>query len=70
MAENEKKPNEQENFFDTSYMEEEQNSEEKSKNIKHHILVVEDNEEIRRYISLELSSKYHVRECCNGKESC
>lgn len=63
------KPNEQENFFDTSYMEEEQNSEEKSKNIKHHILVVEDNEEIRRYISLELSSKYHVRECCNGKEA-
>ena len=63
------KPNEQENFFDTSYLEEEQYSEEKSKNIKHHILVVEDNEEIRRYISLELSSKYHVRECCNGKEA-
>lgn len=41
----------------------------KNKNIRHHILVVEDNEEIRRYIHLELANKYHVKECANGKEA-
>lgn len=33
------------------------------------ILVVEDDEEIRRYIVSELSKKYRVEECSNGKEA-
>lgn len=59
----------QDSFFNAPLLEEEQSVEEKNKNVKHHVLVVEDNDEIRRYISLELSSKFHVRECANGKEA-
>lgn len=33
------------------------------------ILIVEDDEEIRHYISKELSSRYKVEECSNGKEA-
>lgn len=47
----------------------EDNNEEKSKNSKYHILIVEDNEEIRHYLTLELSPKYHIKGCSNGKEA-
>lgn len=66
------RPIQQESILESTLFEEkaeEQTTEKKNKNIKHHILIVEDNEEIRRYIALELSSKYHVRECANGKEA-
>lgn len=33
------------------------------------ILIVEDDEEIRQYVSKELSSRYKVEECSNGKEA-
>lgn len=56
-------------YIDTPPTEEESSAEEKSKNIKHHILIVEDNEEIRHYISKELSGRFYVRECSNGKEA-
>ena len=62
------RPTLQETFFDT-FTYKEENVEEKSKNVKHHILIVEDNDEIRRYLSLELSSKYHIKECANGREA-
>ncbi|MDR0746158.1 MAG: response regulator [Mediterranea sp.] len=34
----------------------------------HRVLVIEDDDEIRRYIRDELSDTYHVGECVNGKE--
>ena len=37
--------------------------------VKHYILVVEDDEEIRNYISRELAADYHVGTCSNGKEA-
>lgn len=63
------RPTLQETYFDTFPSEEEQPADEKNKNLKYHILIAEDNEEIRRYITLELSSKYHVKSCSNGKEA-
>ena len=36
---------------------------------KYRILVVEDDEEIRRYICQELSNDFHMQECGNGKEA-
>ena len=36
---------------------------------KHRIVVIEDDEEIRRYVGRELSSTYHVVEFANGKEA-
>ena len=36
---------------------------------KYQVLVVEDDEEIRRYIKEELSSDFHVQECTNGAEA-
>lgn len=36
---------------------------------KKRVLVVDDNEDIRRYICSELGSDYHVQECSNGKEA-
>lgn len=59
----------QDPIFETNFIEEEHSTEDKNKNATHHILIVEDNDEIRRFISLELSSKYHIRECSNGKEA-
>lgn len=50
-------------------MEEANETEDKNKNSKYHILIVEDNEEIRRYLTLELSPKYHIKGCANGKEA-
>jgi DNA-binding response OmpR family regulator/nitrogen-specific signal transduction histidine kinase len=35
---------------------------------RHHILLVDDDPEIRKYIRQELESEYHVRESANGKE--
>jgi CheY-like chemotaxis protein len=32
-------------------------------------LIVEDDEEIRRYIKQELFADYHILESCNGKEA-
>jgi DNA-binding response OmpR family regulator len=44
--------------------------EEKTKaRTRYRVLVVEDDEEIRRYISGELSVNYRVTESCNGKEA-
>jgi signal transduction histidine kinase/ligand-binding sensor domain-containing protein/DNA-binding response OmpR family regulator len=44
--------------------------EEKTKaRTRYRVLVVEDDEEIRRYISSELSVNYRVTESCNGKEA-
>mgnify|MGYP001518638745 FL=1 len=36
---------------------------------KCHVLVVEDDEEIRKYICRELASDFHMHECANGKEA-
>ncbi len=36
---------------------------------KHKILIVEDDDEIRRYICDELSSYFYMQECANGKEA-
>lgn len=36
---------------------------------KYRVLVVEDDEEIRRYICQELAADYHTLESCNGKEA-
>ena len=36
---------------------------------KYKIIIVEDDEEIRNYLSRELSSEYHITECHNGKEA-
>lgn len=36
---------------------------------KYHVLIVEDDEEIRNYISKEFADKYHIIESCNGKEA-
>lgn len=36
---------------------------------KYKVLVVEDDEDIRRYICRELASDYHTLESCNGKEA-
>ncbi len=36
---------------------------------KFRVLIVEDDEEIRRYICQELSTDYHIVESCNGKEA-
>ena len=36
---------------------------------KYRVLIVEDDEEIRNYISQELSADYHILESCNGKEA-
>lgn len=36
---------------------------------KRYILVVEDDEEIRKYICNELATEYHMIESCNGKEA-
>jgi DNA-binding response OmpR family regulator len=47
-----------------------EDSEERSKaRTKYRVLVVEDDEEIRRYISKELSADYKILESCNGKEA-
>ena len=40
----------------------------KSKN-KQHIVIVEDDDEIRNYLAMELSADYHITACCNGKEA-
>lgn len=34
-----------------------------------HILVVEDDDDVRRYLKRELSVNFHVTEACNGKEA-
>jgi signal transduction histidine kinase/ligand-binding sensor domain-containing protein/DNA-binding response OmpR family regulator len=50
--------------------ENDEEEEEKSKaRTKYRVLVVEDDEEIRRYICSELSSEYKISESCNGKEA-
>lgn len=36
---------------------------------KSHVLIVEDDEEIRNYIAKEFADKFHVMESCNGKEA-
>lgn len=36
---------------------------------RRHVLVVEDDEEIRRYICRELSNDFYMTECSNGKEA-
>ena len=36
---------------------------------KCHVLIVEDDEEIRKYICRELASDFHMHECANGKEA-
>lgn len=55
--------------YQETFETEESGTEDKGKRTKHHLLIVEDNEEIRHFISLELSSKYHIRTCANGKEA-
>lgn len=47
---------------------EEENDKVRSKT-KRRILVVEDDEEIRKYIRQELASDFHMQECTNGKEA-
>ena len=36
---------------------------------RRHVLVVEDDEEIRHYICRELSNDFYMTECSNGKEA-
>ena len=36
---------------------------------KSRVLVVEDDEEIRKYICRELATDFHMSECTNGKEA-
>lgn len=36
---------------------------------KYRVLIVEDDDEIRRYICRELGRDFHMQECCNGKEA-
>lgn len=36
---------------------------------KYHVLIVEDDEEIRNYICAEFADKFHIMESCNGKEA-
>lgn len=36
---------------------------------RHRILIVEDDEEIRRYLCYELGTDFHTEECTNGKEA-
>jgi DNA-binding response OmpR family regulator len=36
---------------------------------KHRILIVEDDEEIRKYLCSELSAEWHISSCFNGKEA-
>jgi len=36
---------------------------------KYHVLIVEDDEEIRNYICKEFADKFHIMESCNGKEA-
>ena len=48
--------------------EEEENGKTRTKT-KYKVLVVEDDEDIRRYICRELASDYHTLESCNGKEA-
>lgn len=36
---------------------------------KNHVLIVEDDEEIRNYICSEFADKFHIIESCNGKEA-
>lgn len=36
---------------------------------KYHVLIVEDDEEIRNYICKEFAGKFHIMESCNGKEA-
>lgn len=36
---------------------------------KSHVLIVEDDEEIRGYIAKEFADKFHIMESCNGKEA-
>lgn len=36
---------------------------------RRHVLVVEDDEEIRHYICRELGNDFYMTECCNGKEA-
>lgn len=36
---------------------------------KHRVLIVEDDEEIRKYLAAELSGLYHIAQCSNGKEA-
>ncbi len=52
----------------TSPVIEEENEKMRSKS-KYRILVVEDDEEIRRYICQELNANFHMQECSNGKEA-
>ncbi len=39
------------------------------KKTKYHVLVVEDDDEIRRYLKSELSTDFHVQVCANGAEA-
>lgn len=36
---------------------------------KYHVLIVEDDEEIRNYICSEFADRFHIMESCNGKEA-
>lgn len=49
-------------------VQDEQQSKVKSKT-KFHVLLAEDDEEIRKYIKEELSSDFHVQECANGQDA-
>lgn len=48
-----------------------ENEEEKKVRVKskYHVLIVEDDEEIRNYIAKEFADKFHIMESCNGKEA-
>ena len=51
------------------YETEEEANEKTRAKTKYKVLVVEDDEEIRRYICRELAGDYHTLESCNGKEA-
>ncbi|MDR2126674.1 MAG: response regulator [Prevotellaceae bacterium] len=63
-------------YFNANNMEtsEEKNDKNKPASVstsktKYKVLVVEDEDELRKYIAKELSSTYRIKECTNGKEA-
>ena len=41
----------------------------RTRNTIHYVLVVEDDEEIRKYVCAQLRPEFHTKECVNGKEA-
>ena len=51
------------------YTEETEEDKKQKSKTKHRIVIVEDDEDIRKYICRELSTDFHIVDFCNGKEA-